>query len=166
MTVFVLPIKYAHIKDIVTQIACRVMAHVPVSSLFYPKSCGGSQMEYMYTECNTCTQNAIWSCVCGLSIISIITLMTIENRALWLARSFALSRYNPRAVIITLKASSFQNGSQICWCFGVGNWSKKFFLSNNHQCNYFVSVTIRRYSRRLRRLIVNTSSDHAHFDLL
>ena len=52
-----------------------------------------------------------------------ITLMTIENRALWLARSFASSRYNHRAVIITLKASSFQNGSQICWCFGVGNWS-------------------------------------------
>ena len=50
-------------------------------------------------------------------------LMIIGNRALWLARSFASSRYNHRAVIITLKASSFQNGSQICWCFGVGNWS-------------------------------------------
>ena len=54
--------------------------------------------------------------------------MIIENRALWLARSFAISRYNHRAVIITLKApwlkaSSFQNGSQICWCFGVGNRS-------------------------------------------
>ena len=53
----------------------------------------------------------------------IITLMIIENRALWLARSLASSRYNHRAVIITLKASSFQNGSLICWCFGVGNWS-------------------------------------------
>ena len=31
--------------------------------------------------------------------------MIIENRALWLARSFALSRYNHHAVIITLKAS-------------------------------------------------------------
>ena len=50
-------------------------------------------------------------------------LMIIENRALWLARSFAVSRYNHCAVIITLKASSFQNGSQICGCFGVGNWS-------------------------------------------
>ena len=49
--------------------------------------------------------------------------MTIENRALWLAGSFALSRYNHRAVIIALKASSFQNGSQIFLCFGVGNWS-------------------------------------------
>ena len=39
--------------------------------------------------------------------------MIIENEALWLARSFALSRYNHRAGIITLKASSFQNGSQI-----------------------------------------------------
>ena len=54
---------------------------------------------------------------------SLITMMIIENRALWLARSFVLSRYNHRAVIITLKASSFQNGSQIFWCFGVGNWS-------------------------------------------
>ena len=49
--------------------------------------------------------------------------MTIENRKLWLARSFALSRYNHHAVIIALKASSFQNGSQIFWCLGVGNWS-------------------------------------------
>ena len=47
--------------------------------------------------------------------------MIIENRALWLARIFALFRYNHRAVIITLKASSFQNGSQIFLSFGVGN---------------------------------------------
>ena len=53
----------------------------------------------------------------------IITLMIKENRALWLARSFASSRFNHLTVIITLKASSFQNGSKICWCFGVGNWS-------------------------------------------
>ena len=50
--------------------------------------------------------------------------MKIENRALRLARSFASSRKNHRAVIITVKASSFQNGSQID----------------------FVSMTIRRYS--------------------
>ena len=49
--------------------------------------------------------------------------MIIKNRALWLAGSFASSRYNHRTVIITLKASSFENGSQICWFFGVGNWS-------------------------------------------
>ena len=29
-------------------------------------------------------------------------MMIIENRVLWLARSFALSRYNQRAVIIRL----------------------------------------------------------------
>ena len=61
-----------------------------------------------------------------LSYISIITLMIIENRALWLVRSLALSRYNHRAVVIT-KARSFQNGSQIFWCFGVGNWSIPLF---------------------------------------
>ena len=44
---------------------------------------------------------------------SLITLMIIENRAPLFARSFALSRYNQRAVIVTLKASSFQNGSKI-----------------------------------------------------
>ena len=38
--------------------------------------------------------------------------MTIENRPLWLARSFALPHYNHRAVIIALKASSFQNGAR------------------------------------------------------
>ena len=59
----------------------------------------------------------------GLWEFSIITLMIIENRALWLASSFALSRYNHRAVIITLKANCFQNSSQIFLCFGVGNWS-------------------------------------------
>ena len=54
--------------------------------------------------------------------------MIIEKRALWLARSFALSRYNQRKVIIALKASSFQNDSQIFWCFGVGNWSIILFF--------------------------------------
>ena len=58
----------------------------------------------------------------ALNYFSIITLMIIENWALWLARSFASSRFNHRAVIITLTASSFQHGSQICWCFRVGNW--------------------------------------------
>ena len=53
--------------------------------------------------------------------------MIIENRVLWLARSFALSCYNHRVVIIALKASSCQNGSQIFWCFGVGNWSVILF---------------------------------------
>ena len=53
--------------------------------------------------------------------------MIIENRALWLARSFTSSCYSHQAVIITLKAGSFQNDSQICWCFGVGNWSIIFF---------------------------------------
>ena len=48
--------------------------------------------------------------------------MIIENKALELARNLALSRYNRRAMIITLKAGGFQNGSQIFWCFGVGNW--------------------------------------------
>ena len=49
--------------------------------------------------------------------------MIFKNRVLWLASSFTLSR----AVIIALKASSFQNGSQIFWCFGVGNWSIMLF---------------------------------------
>ena len=44
VTVFVLPNKYAHIRDIVTRKACRVMTRVPVSSPFYPKSCGGSHI--------------------------------------------------------------------------------------------------------------------------
>ena len=88
-----------------------------------------------------------------------------------MARSFALSRYNHRAVIITLKASSFQNGSQIFGCFGVGIFSIILFSritinviilkqlvasarisANSHRDE--VEVTIRRYSRRLRRLIV------------
>jgi len=42
MTVFVLPIKYTHIRDVVTWKACRVMTRVSVSSPFYPKPFGGS----------------------------------------------------------------------------------------------------------------------------
>ena len=38
--------------------------------------------------------------------------MIIENKELWLAGRFALSRYNHRVVIITLKATSFQNGAR------------------------------------------------------
>ena len=71
-----------------------------------------------------------------------------------------------------MTAFSFQNGGQICWCFGVANWAVCYISSNNHQCNFtetssrlrlceyrnshldFVSVTIHRYSRRLRWLIV------------
>ena len=43
-----------------------------------------------------------------LTTLSIITLMIIENRALWLARSFALSRYNHRAVIIAWRLAVFK----------------------------------------------------------
>ena len=50
---------------------------------------------------------------CHINAFSIITMMIIENRALLLVRSFTLSRYNHHVVIITLKASSFQIGSQI-----------------------------------------------------
>ena len=69
--------------------------------------------------------------------------MIIENRALWFTRNFASSRYNHGAVIIILKARSFQNGSQICWCFGVGNWSIILFS------RIIINVII-----LLRRLIV------------
>ena len=44
VTVFVLPNKYAHIRDIVTRKACRATTRVPVHSPFYPKSCGGSHL--------------------------------------------------------------------------------------------------------------------------
>ena len=70
-------------------------------------------------------------------------------------------------MIITLKASSFQNGSQLFWCFGVRNWSIILFS------RIIVNVIILKqlvasgdvkigkycyYSRRLRQLIVNCPS--------
>ena len=59
-----------------------------------------------------------------LSRFSIITSMIMENRVLWYWVGALLHpTHNHHAVIITLKVSSFQNVSQICWCFGVGNWS-------------------------------------------
>ena len=54
--------------------------------------------------------------------------MIIENRALWLARSFASSLYNH---VTAQWLYSFQNGSQICRCFGVGNRSIILFSQIN-----------------------------------
>ena len=93
----------------------------------------------------------------GLWEFSVITLMIIENGALSLARSFDLSRYNHRAVIITLKASSFQNGSQIFWCFEVGNWS--IILFSRVIINVIYTKIISRLRRReYRRIVTSTSS--------
>ena len=44
VTLFVLLLKYAHIRVIVTLLACRVMARVPVRSPLSLKSHGGSHM--------------------------------------------------------------------------------------------------------------------------
>ena len=73
--------------------------------------------------------------------------MIIENWALWLVRSFASSRHNHCTVIITMKASSFQNGSQICWCFRVENRSisRKCRSSKNKRCYKIWSQAIQRY---------------------
>ena len=93
----------------------------------------------------------------GLWEFSIITLMIIENRALWLARSFALSRYNHRAVIITLKANIFQNGSQIFFMFRSRKLINNFVSSNNRQCNYTKTIS-RRRRRDYRRIVTSTLS--------
>ena len=58
---------------------------------------------------------------------SIIILMIIENRALWLVRGFASSRYN-------------QNGSKICWCFQ--KLMNNFIFLNNHQCNHTKTILV------------------------
>ena len=44
VTLFVLLLKYAHIRVIMTLLACHVMARVPVRSPLSPKSHGGSHM--------------------------------------------------------------------------------------------------------------------------
>ena len=41
--------------------------------------------------------------------------MIIENRALWLARSFASSRYKHLAVIITLKVAVFKRAASFAY---------------------------------------------------
>ena len=71
---------------------------------------------------------------------SIIILMISENRALWLARGFASSCYNHGAVIITMKISSFQNGSKICWCFQ--KLINNFIFLNSHQCNHTKTILV------------------------
>ena len=76
--------------------------------------------------------------------ISIITLMIVENRALWLARSFASSHYNHRAVIITLKASSFPPSK---WQPNLLMFRRRKLItnsifSNNHQRNVIINTKI------------------------
>ena len=44
VTLFVLLLNYAHIRVIMTLLACRVMARMPVPSPLSPKSRGGSQI--------------------------------------------------------------------------------------------------------------------------
>ena len=73
--------------------------------------------------------------------ISIITLMIVENRALWLARSVASSHYNHRAVIITLKASSFPPSK---WQPDLSMFRSRKLINNSifsnnessNECNY------------------------------
>ena len=106
------------------------------------------------------TYGVSWTLLLGRRIleISIITLIIIEYRALWLARSFALSRYNHRSVIITLKASSSQYNSQIFWCLGVGNRSILLFSRIITKMNVIIlkqlgasgDVNIGEWSPRLR----------------
>ena len=72
--------------------------------------------------------------------ISIITFMFFENRALWLARSVASSHYNHRAVIITLKASSFPPSK---WqpdllMFRSRKLINNSIFSNTHQINVII----------------------------
>ena len=43
-------------------------------------------------------------------------------RADWSRISFSLAIITARWFSIAMTASSFQNGGQICWCFGVANW--------------------------------------------
>ena len=102
-----------------------------------PSTFKGKWVYCEWVKASNCLQHLIAKLPTFISYQStLITLMIVENRALWLDRGFALSRYNHRTMIIALKASSFQNGSQIFWCFGVRNWSIIFIFSNNHQCNY------------------------------
>ena len=73
--------------------------------------------------------------------ISIITLMIVEIRALWLARNFASSHYNHRAVIITLKASSFPPSK---WQPDLSMFRSRKLINNSifwnnessNECNY------------------------------
>ena len=81
--------------------------------------------------------------------------MIIENTAPWLARSFALSRYNHRAVIIALKASSFVDAKDLL-TFRSQKLVNNFILSNNHHYNY--TKTISRHRRRENRRIDTSAS--------
>ena len=57
--------------------------------------------------------------------------MIIENRALWLARSFALSRYNHHAVIIALKASVFKMAARFFYVWGSEIDQYFYFLESS-----------------------------------
>ena len=102
-----------------------------------------------------------------LTIIRIIALMIIENWAWWLTRSFASSHYNHRAVIITLKASRFQNGSQICWYFGVAELInlKKMLSSKNKICFKIWSQAVQRWVNKISLLQETKLTENWYFCL-
>ena len=79
--------------------------------------------------------------------------MVIEDRVLWLARSFGLSRYNHCA-------RSLQNDSQIFLCFGVRNWSILLFS------RIIINVIITKTISHLRQLIVNYQAHNIHANTL
>ena len=92
----VLLIKYAHIRDIMTRLACRVMARVPVRSPFYPKSRGGSQICALLKDLQ-------WKSV-------VEELLT--GCLLWLV--VFLSCSSPQMTIVV---ESHGRGLQVTWCF-------------------------------------------------
>ena len=71
--------------------------------------------------------------------------MIIENRALLLARSFALSRYNHRSEY-GIEGEQFSKWQPDLLIFRSRKLINNFIFSNNHQCNY--TKTISRLRRR------------------
>ena len=59
VTLFVLLLKYAHLRVIMTRLACRVMAHVPVHSPVSLKSHGGSHIVHLQKN-DLCCVGFLW----------------------------------------------------------------------------------------------------------
>ena len=90
--------------------------------------------------------------------------MINENRALGLARSFALSRYNHRAVIIILKLVVFKMAARFVDIseseidqFKENAVPQKTKEATNHQCNFTKTIS-RRRRREYRRIVTSAEA--------
>ena len=151
-TLFVLLLKYAHIRVIMTRLACRVMARVPERSPLSLKSCGGSRLLTLKDSYYANYLTGIWissfdpwisrGCICGLIFSSWKVNLDTEKYGGWQINRLTLLRNMgfhisacpliPEVQYGTNHANLKESHTDLCaliaclWPFSVGLCVNKF----------------------------------------